>query len=155
MKINNKITVVLVTALVMTVAMVVLVYAADTTSTPAWNQGTGRYTQLYEMTVGYNWKYTKDVGAKATLQKMYPQRDALVQCTANGLTAFPTYYQVREADSTNEILSDEISYTGTGTFLVSYPYNVSPYTSTYLGIRTDPRCSSSVANKGNWSPDNY
>lgn len=133
-------TIVLVVAMVMTISMVVVAYAYYAPE-PAWNQGTGRYT--------------KDVDAEATLRKMYPQRDALVQCTSNGLTAFPTYYQVRKADSANEILSDEISYTGTGNFLVSYPYNVSPNTSTYLGIRTDPRCSSSVINKGNWSPDNY
>ena len=151
---KRKFTIALVTALVMTVAMVVVAYAYYAPE-PAWNQGTGRYTQVYEMNVSFNWKFTKDVDAEATLRKMYPQRDALVQCTSNGLTAFPTYYQVRKADIANEILSDEISYTGTGTFLVSYPYNVSPNTSTYLGIRTDPRCSSSVINKGNWSPDNY
>ena len=152
---KRKFTIVLVTALVMTVAMVVVAYAAEYAPEPAWNQGTGRYTQVYEMNVGYNWRYTNQIDKCASLQKMYPQRDALVQCTTNGLTAFPTYYQVRKTDNAGEILSNEVSRTGTGTFLVSYPYNVSPHTGTCLGIRTDPRCSSSVINKGNWSPDNY
>ena len=147
-------TIVLVVAMVMTISMVAVAYAYYAPA-PAWNQGTGRYTQVYEMNVGYNWKFTKDVDACAALAKKYPQRDALVQCTSNGLTAFPTYYQVRKGDISREILSNEISHTGTGTFLVSYPYNVSPNTVTCLGIRTDPRCSSSVINKGNWSPDNY
>ncbi len=155
LKRGKKLTAILVTAMVMTVAMVVVAYAADYTSNPAWNTGTGRYTQLYELSVGYNWKFTNQVDVYASLQKMYPERDALVQCTVNELTAFPTYYQVRKTDASGEILSDEASHTGTGIIYIDYPYTVSPHTLTCLGIRTDPRCSSSVTNEGSWSPDRY
>ena len=154
MKKSKKITVTLIVAMVMTVAMVVMAYA-DYVHNPAWNSGTGRYTQVYDLTVGYNWKYSISELEHAPVAKMHAERPALVQCTSNGLTAFPTYYQVRKKNTSGELLTYEGACTGTGTFLLNYYYPVSPGTNTYLAIRTDPRQSTAVVNKGNWSPDNY
>lgn len=153
MKRGTKMTIILVVAMVMTIAMVVVAYA-EYVNDPVWNSGTGRYTQVYEMNVGYNWTHSIDIPNGSALAKMYAERPALVQCTSNGLTAFPTYYQIRNKTS-RELLSYEGACTATGTFLLNYYYPVSPGTNTYLAIRTDPRQSTSVINKGNWSPDNY
>lgn len=81
--------------MVMTITMIVVAYA-DYINNPVWNSGTGRYTQVYEMNVGYSWECTIDKPNGKALAKMYAERPALVQCTSNGLTAFPTYYQVRK-----------------------------------------------------------
>ena len=157
MKRSKKITAMLIVAMVMTATMVVMVYAADYASKPAWNTGTGRYTQLYTLSTGVNWSYTTDVtGAEDyVVTKMYPERDALVQCTANGLTAFPSYYQVRRTNGDGELLASETAYTGTGIIYISYSNPVSPGTGTCLGIRNDPRYSTTVTNEGSWSPDRY
>lgn len=161
MKISKKITVVLIVAMVMTVAMVVVAYA-EYVYVPAWNETTGRYTQVYEMSVGVNWRYTGNLtpikGATPNnntvlLQKKFPERDCLVQCTYNDLTAFPTYYQVYTADAFP--LTTEMSMTGTGTNTIDFPYPSNADNLMSLGIRHDPRDSSSRTNRGNWSPDTY
>ena len=54
MNINKKITIALITALVITIGTVVLAYA-EYVYVPAWNATSGRYTQVYEMSVGTNW----------------------------------------------------------------------------------------------------
>ena len=40
--------------------MVVVAYA-EYVYVPAWNEATGRYTQVYEMSVGVNWRYTSSI----------------------------------------------------------------------------------------------
>jgi hypothetical protein len=60
MKRGKKMTLILVVAMVMTIAMVVVAYA-EYVYVPAWNDGTGRYTQVYEMNVGVNWRYTSNL----------------------------------------------------------------------------------------------
>ena len=60
MKRSKKITAVLIVAMAMTIAMVVVAYA-EYVYVPAWNEATGRYTQVYEMSVGVNWRYTSNL----------------------------------------------------------------------------------------------
>lgn len=85
----------------------------------------------------------------------HPNRDGLVQCTSNGLTAFPTYYQIYAGSSGVFPYSYEVSFNGTGTYVIEIPYPVTTGTYTCLGIRHDPRDNTNVMNKGNWSPDTY
>ena len=152
MKISNKITVVLVTALVMTVAMVALAYA-NTVHPPAWNSGTGRYTQVYDMSIGTNWSYTNDYNGKYTLEKCFTGRNGIVQCTSNGLTAYPTYYKICNENKT--ALSNELAMSGVNVDVIIYKSTVTQGTETCLAIRNDPRCNSNINNYGNWSPDTY
>lgn len=159
MKRSKKITAVLIAAMVMTVAMVVVAYA-EYVYVPAWNEGTGRYTQVYEMSVGVNWRYTTqitkvlgDTSKSIYVEKKFPERDCLVQCTYNALTAFPSYYQVYASDAFP--LTTEMSMTGTGTNTLDFPYPSNADELMCLGIRHDPRDSSSRINRGNWSPDTF
>ena len=149
---KRKFTIALVTAMVMTIAMVVVAYA-EYVYAPAWNEGTGRYTQVYEMSIGTNWRYTASV-SNYSVQKKFPERDCLVQCTYNGLTTFPTYYQVYIAYETFPV-TEEINFTGTGTHTLDFPYAINASNEMSLGIRHDPRDNSNRINRGNWSPDTY
>lgn len=153
MKRGKKVTAILVTAMVMTVAMVVVAYA-EYAKSPNWNTGTGRYTQLYEMSVGTNWRYTSQIDGYSVM-KSYPDRDGLVQCTSNGLTTFPTYYQIYAGSSEAFPYSYEACFTGTGTSVIDIPYPVTKNTYLCLGIRHDPRDNTNVLNRGSWSPDTY
>lgn len=166
----RKRTVTLIAALVFTIAGTVVAFAADILYLPQYSSTTGRYTQVYEMSTSYNWRYTTNIsdfyGYDAVVdgedgyleygvKKMYSNRDGLVQCTSNGLTVFPTYYQIYTAFSSAYSLSPEAAITGTGTTTMDLSVmDYSPYR-LCLGIRHDPRYTSSVTNKGNWSPDTY
>lgn len=160
MKRGKKMTLILVVAMVMTVAMVVMAYA-EYLYAPAWNDGTGRYTQVYEMSVGTNWRYTSEIypqygideDTSCYVYKMFPERDCLVQCTYNGLTTYPTYYKVYTADAFP--LTTEASITGTGTTAIDFPYASNAGNAMCMGIRHDPRDNSNITNRGNWSPDTY
>lgn len=157
MKRSKKITMVLVTAMVMTVAMVVLVYAAEVINKPAWSTTTGRYTQVYEMYTSPNWRYTNDIDTSYdySVVKTYSDRDCLVQCTSNGLTAFPTYYVVYSTGLDIFRVTSEATLTGTGTATIDVLYASCDGYPMKLGIRNDPRYSTTVTNKGSWSPDTY
>ena len=156
---KRKFTIALVTAMVMTIAMVVVAYA-EYVYAPAWNEGTGRYTQVYEMSVGTNWRYTSSISEFigneddiVYVKKMFPERDCLVQCTYNSLTAFPSYYKVYTSNAFP--LTTEMSMTGTGTNTLDFPYASNAENFMCLGIRHDPRDNSNRINRGNWSPDTF
>lgn len=159
MNINKKITIALITALVITIGTVVLAYA-EYVYVPAWNATSGRYTQVYEMSVGTNWNYTTritpvlgDSSKGVYLQKMYPERESIVQCTYNNLTSFPMYYKIFTSDAYG--LSDELEMTGTGTGTIDFLNPANANNLMCLGIRRDPRDNSNRTNSGNWSPDTY
>lgn len=160
MNINKKITIALITALVITIGTVVLVYA-EYVYVPAWNAATGRYTQVYEMKVDTDWNYTTrispvlgDSSRGVYLQKMYPERECVVQCTNNELTTFPTYYKVFTSDAYR--LSYELEMTGNGVDIIDFINPSDANNLMCLGIRTDPRSyGNEYVNKGNWSPDTY
>ena len=154
-------TLILVVAMVMTIAMVVVAYA-EIIYPQAWNSATGRYTQVYEMSTSPNWRYTTNIsnyGLPSTdgygVEKMFSDRDCIVQCTSNGLTQFETYYRVYVAYTSVIPVSDEIYFTGTGTETLDFTGTYYMEYDMCLGIRNDPRCNSNITNKGNWSPDTY
>lgn len=161
----RKRTVALISALVFTIAGTVMAFAAEILYLPQLSPTTGRYTQEYEMSTSYNWRYTTDIGKlygfgdypvnSYTLTKMYSNRDGLVQCTSNGLTAFPTYYKIAKySNDSVSTITAEVSLMGTGIQTIDLPDNYLD-SGLCLGIRHDPRYSSSVTNKGSWSPDTY
>lgn len=163
MKRSKKMTLILVVAMVMTVAMVVVAYA-EIIYPQAWNSATGRYTQVYEMSTSPNWRYTTQITQYGlqpdenygyAVKKVFSGRSGLVQCTSNGLNAFPTYYQIYWGGSDVVALSYSTNFTGTGTSEISFPSSVNIDTPMCLGIRNDPRYNGSVINKGNWSPDTF
>ena len=146
-------------------AETVMAFAAEILYLPQYSSTTGRYTQEYEMSVEYNWKYTANISNlhgygnhnidDYLLKKKYSNRDGLVQCTSNGLTAFPTYYKISNYNDGNiSTLTAEVSLMGTGIQTIDLPNNCLD-DDLCLGIRHDPRYSSSVTNKGSWSPDTY
>ena len=151
MKRSKKMTLILVAAMVMTVAMVVVAYA-DYVHNPAWNSGTGRFTQVYDMSIDTNWSYTLEFNTNV-VEKKFADRGGLVQCTSNGLTAFPTYYKI--CSSGISTLSHELSMTGLDVDVINYKSSVRSGTMTCLAIRNDPRYNTTTNNKGNWSPDTY
>ncbi len=151
MKRSKKMSLILVVAMVMTIAMVVVAYA-DTVNNPAWNSGTGRYTQVYDMSIDTNWSYTLEFNTNV-VEKMFADRNGLVQCTSNELTAFPTYYKI--CSSGIVTLSDELSMTGEDVDIINYNSSVRSGTMTCLAIRNDPRYNTATNNIGNWSPDTY
>ena len=161
MKRSKRITAVLIVAMVMTIAMVVVAYA-EIIYPQAWNSATGRYTQVYEMSTSPNWRYTTNISSYGLpssdgygVDKMFSNRDCIVQCTSNGLTQFETYYRVYVAYTNVIPVSDEICFKGTGTeILNSTGMSYMDY-DMCLGIRHDYRCNSNITNKGNWSPDTY
>ena len=160
----RKRTVTLIAALVFTIAGTVVAFAADILYLPQYSSTTGRYTQVYEMSTSYNWRYTINISdlygnnakEQYTVTKMYSNRDGLVQCTSNGLTAFPTYYSIYKYDgAVGSALAPESSLVGTGTQTIDLTDMNYSGVKMCLGVRHDPRYTSSVTNKGNWSPDTY
>lgn len=165
MKIKNKITLILVTAMVMTALMVVVAFA-EILYLPQYSNVSDRYTQVYEMSMEYNWKTTANISTsnwygyngdnydKYGVEKKHPERDCAVQCTYNACSAFPTYYKIFQAFETFPFTLEK-SMTGTGYTTIDFPYPENADDSMCLGIRQDPRASYGCMNKGNWSPDTY
>ena len=142
-----------------------MAFAAEILYLPQYSSTTGRYTQEYEMSVGYNWRYTIDIDdlygyqnlpvINYTLEKKYSNRDGLVQCNSNGLTSFPTYYKISKySNGSVSTITAEVSLMGTGVQIIDIQNNYLDR-GLCLGIRHDPRYSSNVTNRGSWSPDTY
>ena len=133
---------------------------------PQYSSASDRYTQVYEMSTSYNWRYTTSIPVSKwygynidnygeyVLEKKHPERDCAVQCTYNDCATFPTYYKIFQAYDTFPFTAEK-SMIGTGYMSIDFPYpeNAEYYMS--LGVRLDPRKTSSSVNKGNWSPDTY
>ena len=123
----------LITALVMTALMVVVAFA-EILYLPQYSNVSDRYTQVYEMSMGYNWKTTTNISTSnwyGLTEKNYPEygvikkhanRDCAVQCTANSVSSFPTYYKVFKAYSEVFPFTLEKSMTGTGYTTIDFPY---------------------------------
>ena len=166
MKIKNKITLILVTAMLMTALMVVVAFA-EILYLPQYSSASDRYTQVFEISCNYNWKTTLNISQGywyGLTEKNYPEygvvkkhanRDCAVQCTANSVSIFPTYYKVFEAYSEMFPFTLEKAMTGTGYTSIDFPYPQNAEFSMCLGIRQDPRASYGCTVKGNWSPDTY
>ena len=166
MKRSKKIAIMLITALVMTASMVVVAFA-EILYLPQYSSASDRYTQVYEMSTNYNWRYTTSIpeskwygynGENSVLfgvEKMHADRACAVQCTFNELSTFPTYYQVYHASGEVFPYTLQKSLIGTGYISIDFPYNTNLGYRMCLGIRNDPRKTSSFVNKGNWSPDTY
>ena len=165
MKRSKKIAIMLITALVMTALMVVVAFA-EILYLPQYSNVSDRYTQVYEMSMEYNWKTTANISTsnwygyngdnygKYVVEKKHPERDCAVQCTYNACSAFPTYYKIFKAFETFPFTLEK-SMTGTGYTSIDFPYPQNAEDSMSLGIRQDPRASYGCMNKGNWSPDTY
>lgn len=164
MKIKNKITLILVTAMVMTASMVVVAFA-EILYLPQYSNVSDRYTQVYEMATSYNWRYTTMIGNKYGLtqdnvyfygaEKLHIDRECAVQCTYNSFSEFETYYQVYLANTDIFSVSNSVKMKGTGYIELDYLYNTCDEVRFCLGIRNDPRKTADYVNKGNWSPDTY
>ena len=164
MKIKNKITLILVTAMVMTASLVVVAFA-ELLYLPQYSNVSNRYTQVYEMATSYNWRYTTMIDNKHGLtdenyilfgaSKLHVDRECAVQCTYNSFSEFETYYQVYLANSDVFSVSNSVKMKGTGYIELDYLYNTCDEARFCLGIRNDPRKTSDYVNKGNWSPDTY
>lgn len=164
MKIKNKITLILVTAMVMTALMVVVAFA-EILYLPQYSNVSDRYTQVYEMATSYNWRYTTMIGNMYGITednndlfgalKLHVDRECAVQCTYNSFSEFETYYQVYLANTDIFSVSNSVKMKGTGYIELDYLYNTCDEVRFCLGIRNDPRKTGGYVNKGNWSPDTY
>ena len=164
MSVSKKRMMVLIAALVFTIAGTVMVFATEILYTPQYSSTTGRYTQVYEMSTTLNWSFTTNItncigkGDPKSLfavKKVYNNRDGIIQCDLNGVTAFPTYYRAYEGYAYPSAMSYELAFIGTGIEVMDYPQaDFSDY-NLCLGIRNDPRYTSSASNGGCWSPDTY